>query len=172
MTRSPVATHAEVSAFIRTDPAFARCLADVAQGMGIDGFRPFHSALLGVNQRRLMLTGQGLDEVRELLADRYDLVVRFTLACRRELPGSDIPDEEWPAGEEPDEDDLPGEVEHVGYDPTMVFHALCDLLVLRGQQPAALDGYLKSLRLPGVRAWRSALRRAYDNAVAQARPRD
>src|SRR5207253_935071 len=103
------------------------CLADVARRMGIDGFLPYNSAILGADQRRLMLTGHGLDGVRELLADQYELVVRFTLACQRELPGSDIPDQEWPAGEEPDEDDLPDEVEVLGYDPRMLFYALCDL---------------------------------------------
>lgn len=168
MTRSAVATHAEVSAFIRTDPAFARCLTDLAGRMGIGGFLPYDSAALGHDQRRLMLTGQGLDDVRRLLADHYDLVVRFTLAGWRELPGSDIPEEEWPAGEEPDEDDLPGEAEVLGYDPRMLFHALCDLLVLRKPEPAALDAYLKSLRLPGLRAWRTTLRRVYRIATSPA----
>jgi hypothetical protein len=169
MTRSSIATHAEVSAFIRTDPAFARCLAEVARRMGIGGFRPYQSATLGHDQRRLMLTGQGLDDVRQLLADQYELVVQFTLACWRELPGSDIPEQEWPAGEEPDEDDLDDEVEVLGYDPKMVFDALCDLLVLRTREPAALDGYLKSLRLPGIRAWRATLHRAYGIAIAKTR---
>ncbi len=167
VTRSTVATHAEVSAFIRTDPVFARCLADVAREMGIGGFLPYNSATLGIDQRRLMLTGRGLDDVRRLLTDRYELVVRFALACWRELPGSDIPDEEWPAGEEPDEDDLPGDVEVLGYDPKMVFYALCDLLVLDKQETAAMDAYLKSQRLPGVRAWRVTLQRAYRRAVSE-----
>lgn len=169
MTRSPVATHAEVSAFIRTDPEFARCLADVARQMGIDGFLPYNSATLGGDQRRLMLTGKGLDDARELLAERYELVVRFTLACWRELPGSDVPEQEWPAGEEPDEDDVDDVVEVLGYSPNMVFYAVCDLLVLTRQEPGALDAYLKSLRLPGVRAWRTTLRRAYDRAVSEVR---
>ncbi len=167
MTRSTVATHAEVSAFIRTDPAFARCLADVARGMGIDGFLPYNSATLGNDQRRLMLTGKGLDDVRRLLTDRSELVVRFVLACWRELPGSDVPEQEWPAGEEPDEDDLDSVVEVLGYGPKMVFDGVCDLLVLDRRDPSALDAYLKSLRLPGIRAWRTTLRRAYDQAVSQ-----
>jgi len=168
MTRPPIAEHAEVSAFIRTDPAFARCLTDVARRMGIGGFLPYQSATLGADQRRLMLTGQGLDDIRQLLAEHYELVVQFTLARWRELPGSDIPEQEWPAGEEPDDDDLDGDVEDLGYDPKMVFDALCDLLVLRKQEAAALDGYLKSLRLPGIRAWHATLRRAYGNAIARA----
>jgi hypothetical protein len=104
MTSSSIATHAEVSAFIRTDPAFARCLAGAARRMGIGGFLPIRSATLGEDQLRLMLTGQGLDGVRQLLADQYELVVEFTAACWRELSGSDIPEQEWPAGEEPDEE--------------------------------------------------------------------
>jgi len=157
-----------VSAFIRTDPVFARCLADIARRMGVGGFLPYNSATLGVDQRRLMLTGLGLDDVRQLLAGRYELVVQFTLACWRELSGPDIPEQEWPVGEEPDEEDLPGDVEVVGYDPKMVFDALCDLLVLRKQEPAAVDTYLKSLRLPGIRTWRTALHRAYRSAVSEA----
>jgi hypothetical protein len=165
MTTPAVATHAEVAAFIREDPAFRRCLAGVGAEVGVGEFRPYLSALLGEDQRRLMLTGHGLDAVRALLAEEQDLVVRFTVASLRELAGPDVPEQEWPPGEEPDEDDRDVTLEVGGYGPEVLFQALCDLLVLRDGDPAALGTYLKSLRRPGVRAWRAALTRAYRTAT-------
>jgi hypothetical protein len=165
MTTPAVATHAEVAAFIREDPAFRRCLADVGAELGVGAFRPYLSALLGTDQRRLMLTGHGLDAARALLAEEHDLVVRFTVASLRELSGPDIREEEWPPGEEPDPDDRDETLEVRGYGPELLFHALCDLLVLRDGDPAALGRYLKSLRLPGVPTWRAALTRAYRQAA-------
>lgn len=163
-----VATHAEVSAFIREDPAFRQCLAEVARALDIGSFAPYHPATLGRDQRRLMLTGQGLNAVHALLVDAHDLVVRFAVASLREVTRSDIPDEEWPAGEEPDEEDADALIAVGGYSPLLLFHALCDLLVLRQEDPTVLTGYLTSLRLPGVRAWRTTLTRAYRQAVAAA----
>lgn len=166
MTTPAVATHAEVAAFIREDPDFRRCLAAVGAELGVAEFRPYASALLGHDQRQLMLTGHGLDEARALLAGEQDLVVRFTVATLRELAGPDVPEQEWPAGEEPDEDDRDEVLEVLGYGPEVLFHALCDLLVLRDGDQAALGAYLKSLRMPGVRARKAALTRAYREAAA------
>jgi hypothetical protein len=166
MTSAPTATHADVAEFIRTDPAFQRALGDLAKQLGIDRFLPYNSVLLGADQRRLMLTGDGLDGIRRLLRDEYDLVVHFARTCIRELAAADIPDQEYPPGEEPDAD-VDETVEVTGYPPQALFYPLCDLLVLRQQDPAALRAYLKALGLPGIRAWQSTLTRAYRDATGQ-----
>jgi hypothetical protein len=156
-----IATHAQVAELVRADPDFARRLGELAELIGVDGVEPHDSVALGRDQRRLVLTGRSAASARALLSEEGDLLVRFAAARHRLLSASDNAWRgQWPKGKEPGGGDVPVVVRtRPGSSRQLLFHALCDLLVLHHDDDAVLEEYLTALRLPvrDRRAWHRAL---------------
>jgi hypothetical protein len=109
-------------------------------------------------------TGLSTPEFRAMLAiDKGLIVALFAISSKAEDLG-----EEYPAGEEPTEDEKPEVIEELGLSRTAGVHAATLLHFVRDRSQADLMSYLEMSRTPHRAKYAKQLRAAYQEAAAAA----
>lgn len=140
---------------INTD-VYRKTIAAVSQQSGIKIEEREDSTILnlGIQDFRASLLKE--DVLYSVLHNHNDLLIRFSVKCLDEF--KDDNEEEYPEGEEPDEDELPEVIEVGGILVITLITYMVELHFLLAKDDEGLSQYLKRRRIPYAAKHKKALK--------------
>ncbi len=118
-------------------------------------------------KRHYLILNIPFAEVLSEFARLKETVLRFTLLSVDFFAAQeDEADGEFPAGEEPDEDDKSATVENLGIARTFMLEKFCEAYLLDTGDKARLLHFLQTTRMPNAKKYAGQIAKLYKQAVS------
>jgi hypothetical protein len=118
------------------------------------------SALLNVDVNRLRAAKLDAQALENILGTDMNEITRYVVS--RIGTVKDDGEQEYPEGEEPDEDDEDEVIETLPYYKNFLVGFIIEYCLLK-QKPSELPAYLKALRIPGAKKFEKELKDIYSS---------
>ncbi|MCD8178471.1 MAG: hypothetical protein LUE98_14040, partial [Tannerellaceae bacterium] len=115
-------------------------------------------------QRRYLILNVSFDEVRSNLQKWHKRIVRYailTTAFFSKKP-DDLPDGEFPEGEESGEENKSEVIEELGVSRTWLLDKFCEFYLLETGDKDRLLDFLKTSRMPGAKKYQRDITKLYN----------
>ena len=153
---------ADVSALLNSK-TYADTVEAIRARTKIQLYPTYPPPLQEMDRKNVEASGFAVEELQRILEADSDPLTRFSVAKIRQLRGEPIA-QDYPPGEEPDEDDADRVIEERGFAKGFLLINLVEYSLLK-ERPDELEAYLKRRRTPQLKQYATQLRELFAAAT-------
>lgn len=141
--------------------AYENAVKTIVRKTGISIFPNYPEVLYSLDYKNIETAGLSSAMLAELLENDFEQVMEFSIKKLEKFDNVEI-EQEYPPGEEPEEDEMDSKGVSKGYSKGFLILNLIEFYFLK-KDPDGLIAYLKRSRIPKAEKYRSELSKIFDS---------
>jgi hypothetical protein len=148
-----------VNKIIESD-LYKKGVQEICKAVNIKTYPKYSDTEIELDIDMLEIANVTIDDLLTLLTGDFNKLISFSVAKIVKFDGVEEV-QEYPVGEEPDEDDKDDNIVHQGYSKGFLLAYAVEYFILK-HKPETLDNYLKISRIPQAKKYAKELKALYE----------